>query len=525
MNPEALLAGFFLYLGLLFLLARLGEERGGRLFQSPWTYTLSLGVYATAWTFFGSAGWAATSGPLFLTIYLGPTLALALWPLLHLRLLRLARAHRLTSWADFLYLRYGRDPLLGAVAAGFLVLGLLPYLALQLKAIAQAFLFLSGEVRPLGDVALYTALLLAFFTVLFGTRRLDPTERHRGLVLAVAFEGGVKLFAMLVLGLYALLGHGAEPFREAVRRGLDPLLLPPQGLEGHLAWTGLTFLALLAFLFLPRQFHVAVVENTDEHHLALASWAFPLYLLLLNLPILPLALLGRLHHPEVPPDLYVLAVAREGGAALAFLAFLGGVSAATAMVVVETLALSILVSHHLLAPLLLRRQALGRLLLFRRGTILLILLLAYLYFRLAGEAYALVGMGLISFVAVAQLAPAGLLGLFWQGSTREGARAGLLGGILVWAYTLLLPALVRSGWLPQDLFAALPSFLHPEGLFGVRGLDPVVHGFLASLLANTGLHLLVSLQQPPPRPPAGPGRRRPWPTSWRGSWAPRSGRT
>lgn len=313
----------------------------------------------------------------------------------------------------------------------------------------------------------------------------------------------MKLFAMLVLGLYALLGHGAEPFREAVRRGLDPLLLPPQGLEGHLAWTGLTFLALLAFLFLPRQFHVAVVENTDEHHLALASWAFPLYLLLLNLPILPLALLGRLHHPEVPPDLYVLAVAREGGAALAFLTFLGGVSAATAMVVVETLALSILVSHHLLAPLLLRRQALGRLLLFRRGTILLILLLAYLYFRLAGEAYALVGMGLISFVAVAQLAPAGLLGLFWQGSTREGALAGLFGGILVWAYTLLLPALVRSGWLPQDLFAALPSFLHPEGLFGVRGLDPVVHGFLASLLANTGLHLLVSLQQTPSPPPSG----------------------
>lgn len=174
----------------------------------------------------------------------------------------------------------------------------------------------------------------------------------------------------------------------------------------------------------------------------------------------------------MPPDLYVLAVAREGGAALAFLAFLGGVSAATAMVVVETLALSILVSHHLLAPLLLRRQALGHLLLFRRGTVLAVLLLAYLYFRLAGEAYALVGMGLISFVAVAQLAPAGLLGLFWQGSTREGALAGLFGGILVWAYTLLLPALVRSGWLPQDLFAALPSFLHPEGLLGCGGLTP-----------------------------------------------------
>ncbi|GAA6759711.1 ATP-binding protein [Thermus oshimai] len=489
---SGLLLGLLLYLGLLFLVGLLGEGRGRALVRSPWTYALSLAVYATAWTFFGSVGRAATEGATFLPVYLGPTLVLTLWPFLHLRLLRLARAYRLTSWADLLSVRYGRDPLVGALVAGFLVVGLLPYLALQLKAIAQGFLYLEGESRPLGDVALVVALSLALFAILFGTRRLDPSERHEGLVLAVAFESLVKLFAFLLVGGWVLLKLG-NPFPEALARPeLHPLLLPPEGLGGHLAWVSLTLLSGLAFLFLPRQFHMAVVENQEERHLPQAAWAFPLYLFLINLPVLPLALWGRLRL-EAPPDLYVLALPLSlGSEALAFLAFLGGVSAATAMVIVETLALSVMVSNHLLSPFLLRYRALGSLLFWRRASILLILLLSYLYFRLAGEAYALVAMGLISFVAVAQLAPAGLLGLFWTGSTRQGALAGLLGGMGVWAYTLFLPALARSGWLPEAFLEGPHPLLRPEGLLGVRDLDPVTHGFLASLTLNLALHLLVS---------------------------------
>ncbi|MCS7217898.1 MAG: ATP-binding protein [Thermus sp.] len=491
MSPLFLLLSLLLYLGLLFLVALLGEGRARALAQSPWAYALSLAVYATAWTFFGSVGRAATEGATFLPIYLGPTLVLLLWPFLHARLLQLARAHRLTSWADYLYLRYGH-PLLGPLAAAFLVVGLLPYLALQLKAIAQGFLFLSGEEGPLADVALLTALLLALFTVLFGTRRLDPSERHQGLVLAVAFESLVKLLALLLVGGLVLL-HLGNPFPQAQGK-LNPLLLPPPGLAGHLAWGSLVVLSGLAFLFLPRQFHVAVVENVDPGHLRLAAWAFPLYLLLINLPILPLALWGRLLLPGENPDLYVLALALEGGGPLlAALALLGGVSAATAMVVVEGLALSILISNHLLSPLLLRFRALGSLLLWRRLSILGVLLLAYLYFRLAGEAYALVGMGLISFVAVAQLAPPALLGLFWPGATRQGALAGLLGGMAVWAYTLFLPALARSGWLPLGFLQGPHPLLRPEGLLGVEGLDPVTHGFLASLGLNLALAVGVSL--------------------------------
>ncbi|UZX16691.1 sensor histidine kinase [Thermus sp. PS18] len=493
MNPLLLLLSLFLYLGLLFLVALLGEGRGRFLVQSPWAYTLSLAVYATAWTFMGSVGRAAMEGASFLPIYLGPTLVLLLGPFLHGKLLSLARAHRLTSWADFLYLRFGHG-FLGPLAAAFLVVGLLPYLALQLKAIAQAFLFLRGEEEPLTDIALPTALLLALFAILFGTRRLDPSERHQGLVLAVAFESFVKLLALLLVGGVVLWQLG-NPFpRIQGHPELLPLLLPQEGLTGYLEWASLMVLSGLAFLFLPRQFHVSVVENTDPKHLRLAAWAFPLYLFLINLPVLPLALWGRLLLPEENPDLYVLALPLElGSAPLALLAFLGGVSAATAMVVVESLALSILISNHLLSPLLLRFRALGSLLLWRRISILAVMLLAYLYFRLAGEAYALVAMGLISFAAVAQLAPAGLLGLFWKGATPQGALAGLLGGIVIWAYTLFLPALARSGWLPPFFLEGPHPLLKPEGLLGIRGLDPVTHGFLTSLTLNLALTLGVSL--------------------------------
>ncbi|TBH21457.1 sensor histidine kinase [Thermus thermamylovorans] len=494
MNPFWLLLLLLTYLGLLFLVALFGEGRGRRLAQGPWAYALSLAVYATAWTFFGSVGRAATEGATFLPIYLGPTLVLLLWPFLHLRLLRLAKAYGLTSWADFLAVRFGRDPGLGALVTGFLVVGLLPYLALQLKAIAQGFLFLSGEEAPLADAALLTALALALFAILFGTRRLDPAERHEGLVLAVAFESLVKLLALLLVGGFVLLRLG-NPFPEARGRpDLEALLLFPTDLEAYLSWGALVVLSGLAFLFLPRQFHVSVVENVKEEHLPKAAWGFPLYLFLINLPILPLALYGRLLLPGENPDLYVLALPLTlGGEGIALLAFLGGVSAATAMVIVESLALSIMVSNHLLSPLLLRFRALGSLLLWRRLAILLVMLLAYLYFRLAGEAYALVAMGLISFVAVAQLAPAGLLGLFWKGATRQGALAGLLGGMALWAYTLFLPALARSEWLPEVFLTGPHPLLHPEGLLGIRGLDPVTHGFLVSLTANLALLLGVSL--------------------------------
>ncbi|WP_114312670.1 sensor histidine kinase [Thermus caldifontis] len=493
MSALALFLFLLLYLASLFLVALWGEGRGRGLAQSAHAYAFSLAVYATAWTFFGSVGRAATEGATFLPIYLGPTLVLFLWPFLHGRLLELARSHRLTSWADFLFLRYGPG-ILGPLTALFLVVGLLPYLALQLKAIAQAFLFLSGGKAPLGDVALPTALLLALFAILFGTRHLDPSEKHPGLVLAVAFESWVKLLAFLLVGGFVL-WHLGSPFPRALQDPeLLPLLSPPKGLSGQVAWGSLVALSGLAFLFLPRQFHVSVVENADPGHLRLAAWLFPFYLLLINLPVLPLALWGRTLLPGGNPDLYVLALPLElGSQGVALLAFLGGVSAATAMVIVESLALSILISNHLLSPWLLRWKALGSLLLWRRLSILLVMLLSYLYFRLAGEAYALVAMGLISFVAVAQLAPAGLLGLFWKGATPQGALAGLLGGMALWTYTLFLPALARSGWLPKGFLEGPHPLLHPQGLLGLQGLDPITHGFLASVGLNLALAVGVSL--------------------------------
>ncbi len=454
------------YLALLFGLGLLGERR--RLPPSPWLYVLSLGVYATAWTFYGSVGRAAEAGVLFLPIYLGPTLGLFLWPF-WLKLLRLAQRHRLTSWPDFLSARYGNDRFLGSLSALLLTLGLIPYLALQLKAIAQTFTYLEGS--PGLDPALPTALALGLFAILFGTRRLDPLERHPGLVLAVAFESLVKLVVFLLAAGVVVLHLAGTP--------LPPVPRLEASLEAQFNWTLLTLLALLAFFFLPRQFYVMVVENEDPHHLKAAAWGFPLYLLLLNLPVLPLALLGLALLPGVSPDLYVLALAqRAGGEGLAFLVFLGGFSAATAMVVVETLALSILLSNTLFSPLVLQGRHPGAALLaFRRLSILGLLLLAYLYY-LFSPPKGLVQMGLISFVAVAQLAPAGVLGLFWKEAGRLGALLGLLGGFGVWGYGLFLPALFPG------VFPGLPPW---------PGVDPVAQVTFLSLGINLGLNLLGSL--------------------------------
>ncbi len=466
------------YLALLFALGLWGEGRG-RL-RSPWIYTLSLGVYATAWTFYGSVGRATQEGVGFLPIYLGPTLGLLLWPF-WLKLLRLAKRHRLTSWPDFLSARYGNDRLLGSLAALLLTLGLLPYLALQLKAISQSFIYLQGSTggpqpQPLEDVALYTALALALFTVLFGTRRLDPLERHPGLVLAVAFESLVKLLAFLVVAVFVIW----KVFQLELSLPWETERLAPS-LEDQFNWSMLILLSMLAFFFLPRQFYVMVVENEQEEHLRQAAWAFPLYLWLINLPVLPLSLAGLGLLPGLNPDLFVLALPLHlGSYELALLAFLGGFSAATAMVVVEALALSILISNTLLSPLVLRSplQDPGQILLnLRRVTVVVLLILAYLYFRFSPEA-SLVQMGLVSFVAAAQLAPAGLLGLFWKEAGRLGVLLGLLAGYALWAYGLFLPGL----W-PEVFPGFAPWF---------SGLDPVAQTAFLSLGANLALAVLGS---------------------------------
>ncbi|MFN3494525.1 MAG: ATP-binding protein, partial [Hydrogenophaga sp.] len=421
--------------------------------------------------------------------------------------------------------RYGKSPTLAGLVTLITVVGIVPYIALQLKAIASGYAVLTS---PLGqpavqstdwwsDSTLYVALALAGFTIVFGARHQDSTERHEGMVAAIAFESLVKLVAFLAVGLFVSFGLFASPaalFEQAMAvSDLRQLLQFGQGQPfAYAQWLGLTLLAMLSVIFLPRQFQVMVVENVDEQHLRRAVWAFPLYLFLINLFVLPIAIGGLLHFGPgtMDPETFVLSLPlSQGQLALALFVFVGGLSAATGMVIVEAIAVSTMVCNDLVMPLLLRTRRFGarasgdltRLLLrIRRLAILGILLLGYLYFHLAGEAYALVSIGLISFAAVAQFAPAMLGGMYWKGGTRRGALSGLVLGFVFWAYTLMLPSLAKSGWLhpgflEQGLFGL--AWLKPEALLGLSGLDNLTHSLFWSLLANIGAYTAVSLWRSP----------------------------
>ncbi len=521
----------FAYLGVLFAIAFFADKRadtGRPVIASPYIYSLSLAVYATAWTFYGSVGRAASDGVGFLPIYIGPTLMIALWWVVMRKILRISKQNRITSLADFISSRYGKSALLGGIVTIIAVIGILPYISLQLKAISTSYSILVqypeivmpaqlGAMPIRHDTALSVALILAAFTIAFGTRHLDAAEHHQGMVAAIAFESLVKLLAFLAVGIFVtfvmhdglgdLFGHAyAEPKLRAMMTPLDGVA------GGYASWVWLTILSMMAIMFLPRQFQVTVIENLDEKHLSKAIWLFPVYMLAINVFVLPIAFGGLLRFPDgsVDADTFVLTLPMaEKQELLALLVFIGGLSAATGMVIVETIALSTMVCNDLVMPVLLRLRSLrlnvrrdltGLLLGIRRGAIILILLLGYLYFKLAGEAYALVSIGLISFAAVAQFAPVVLGGIFWKGGTRRGALCGLIAGFAVWLYTLLLPALARSGWLPIGLLEQGPfgiELLKPLQLFGLTGLDQITHAMIWSMIANIGAYVAASLSVSP----------------------------
>jgi Na+/proline symporter/signal transduction histidine kinase len=518
-----IVATSFGYLSLLFAIAWYADRRadaGRSLIANPYIYALSIAVYCTAWTFYGSVGQAASSGPGFLAIYLGPTLMFALGWMVLRKMIRISKVHRITSIADFISSRYGKSHMLGGLVTIIAVIGIMPYISLQLKAVSSSFnvLFFYPRVPAaadavsfplLADTALWVAVTMAAFSILFGTRHIDATEHHEGMVAAIAFESVVKLVAFVAVGVFVtffLFGGFGDLFNQAAERVDIASLMTMEFAATE--WVPLILLAMLATICLPRQFQVIVVENVHESHLAKAIWLFPLYLLLINIFVLPIAFGGLLHFSggRFDADTFVLALPlAENFPALALLAFIGGLSAATGMVIVETVALSTMICNDLVMPVLLRfgrlhlaeRRDLSKLLLnIRRWAIALILLLGYAYFRLIGEAYALVAIGLVSFALAAQFAPAMLIGMYWRGASRRGALAGISAGFVVWTYTLLLPSFARSGWLPEGFVDFGPfgiELLKPYALFGLDGLGHISHSLFWSLLANLGFYVGVSL--------------------------------
>ncbi len=512
----------FCYLGILFAIAYYGDKRadaGRSIISNPYIYTLSIAVYCTAWTFYGSVGRSATTGVGFLPIYLGPTLMAALWWLVLRKMIRIAKVHRLTSIADFISSRYAKDPFIGGIVTIIAVVGILPYISLQLKAVSTSFNVLHTFRNPSqiipptesiwNDTALYVALLMAVFSLLFGTRHIDASERHEGMVAAVAFESVIKLIAFCVAGVFIcfyLFAGPSELVSDAVKSAeLSKLMKMDAVPGGYASWFTLTFLSMMAIMFLPRQFHILVVENVNEEHVKKASWLFPLYLLLINIFVLPISLAGLILFDgwSVDPDTFVLTVPLYANQEfIALFIFLGGLSAATSMAIVASIALSTMICNDLVMPVLLRLKYFQRrdlsnvLLIIRRCSIFGILLLGYAYFRLIGESYALVTIGLVSFAAAAQFAPVILIGIYWRRASRKGAIAGLLAGFAVWAYTLLIPSFAISGWIPESILNPGPfglEFFGPYNLFGLNIFDHITHSVFWSMLANVGLLVGVSL--------------------------------
>lgn len=501
------------YVGVLFTVAYLGDLRGATprwRWARPLIYSLALAVYCSSWTFYGAVGTAARTGLGFLPIYLGPLLMLLFgWRILE-RLVLISGEHRIVSIADFLSSRYGRAPGLAALVAAVALIAAVPYVALQFKAVAMSVEVLApgSDDALFGDPALYVALLLAAFAILFGTRQIDATEHHRGMVLAVALESLVKLLAFVAIGVFALLhlpgdGHLGARVVDAARVVTAPGL--PTGFIAQ------TLIAFTAIICLPRQFHVAVVECQDPADIRPARWLFGGYLIVFSLFVVPITLAGQslLAGSGASPDTYVLALPLAlDQQTLALMAYIGGFSAATGMVIVASVALATMVSNDLVMPLLLRNGVLAegggidrQVLWVRRFTIVALALMAYAYYRGAAAAGdSLARHGLLAFAAVAQFAPALIGGLYWRGASRAGAFAGLLLGALTWAYTLLLPALTQSSeagaaWIAHGPFAL--SWLRPQQLFGLIGWDPLTHGVFWSLLFNVGGLFLVSARRRP----------------------------
>lgn len=508
------------YVLVLFLVAWFGDRlhRRGAYLPTPIVYSLALGVYCTSWTFFGAVGRAASSGWDYLAIYLGPMLVFLLVTHLPARIVAVSKQQSITSIADFIASRYGKAQGIAALASVLALVTVLPYIALQLKAVAGSYSVITGgpgmDVVPdiSADTGLIVAAVLAIFTILFGTRQVDSTESHRGVVLAVAFESAVKLVAFIAVGWWVVFGlfDGPQGLLEASRANDTVMQLYSSATVDH-SFLVLTVISMLAILCLPRQFHVAVVENTGPGDLAMARWAFPLYLAVFTVFVVPIAAAGIITQGGASDaDGFLLSLPMSSGQhGLALLAFLGGFSAATGMVIVATIACSTMLCNEVVMPALVRlrgeevssRPDLARLLIrIRRLLIVGILGLSWVAYRVIGTYGTLASIGLLSFALAAQFGPAMIGGLYWRRATRAGALAGMWAGFVLWIWTLLIPAFVQTGWLPAGLLRDGPfglAWLNPYQLFGLSGLDPVTHGVLFSLGINIALFVGVSLSTAP----------------------------
>lgn len=515
MNNYLLIVIIVVYLAVLFFIAFLGEKKKkSKWVNNPYVYTLSLAVYCSAWTYYGSIGIAANSGINFLTIYLGPVIASPLWILVLRKVIRISKQNKISSIADFISLRYGNNRFLGALVTLICLLGTVPYISLQLKAVSETFEIMSGSANYisttiLDDSTFYVALLLAIFATFFGTQHTDASEKHAGIIASVAFESILKLLFFLIIGIYItffLFNGTTDIYNQIIHVDNFKELTTLSSLEDGFNWLFTIALSFMAIFLLPRQFQVSVLENNREKHLKKAIWLFPLYLLLFNVFVIFIAWAGKITFGVSANEEYytLLLPLKNGHSFLATLVFLGGFSAVISMVVVSTLALSTMVSNNLIIPYgfldkFIKNQTARNtkyIKNIRRISIFTIIIVAYFFYVSFSRELSLYSIGLISFVIIAQLAPSFFIGLFWNRGSSKGAIIGIIIGFCITTYTLILPFTIAA-YTGTNNFTDYGlnriTLLKPYALFGIDFLSPAAHAFFWSMLFNLLSYLVFSI--------------------------------
>ncbi|UTJ05424.1 sodium:solute symporter family transporter [Arcobacter roscoffensis] len=505
---------FSSYMLILFIFAYFLENKRFNFSSQTraYLYSLSLAIYCTAWTYYGSVGKVTSSGIIFLAVYLGPTLIIFLWPIILQRLIKIKNRYKVTSLADLISVRYDKSMLIGAIVSFGTLVGIIPYISIQLKAIIQSIDILTinhhsnfvNENTSTDSIGLLIVFLMTFFTIIFGLRKLDPSERHFGMVFIVAIESIVKLIAILIIGIFVsffLFPDISSILDEASSNGLFKQINSSVGVD-YSSWISILILSMFAVMFLPRQFHISVVENSDISHIKTAMWVFPLYLLLITFFTIPIALAGELISTDhTLSDFYVLTIPLDmNKPILALIAFIGGFSASTSMIMITSMAMAIMVSNYFVLPLIQSSRRLGflkkRLLFIRWIIVTLIIYLSYLFYLFVSKTNLIVNIGLISFTAILQFAPIILGGLFWERANKKGALAALITGFTVWFYTLIIPQFEKSQWISsyiidKGLFGI--ESLKPTALFGLDSFSSIPHAVLFSMIFNISAYIIFSL--------------------------------
>lgn len=493
---------------ILFVIAQWSQSNNSnakKVRTSPHTYALSLAVFCTAWTFFGNIGLSATQAIFPIAIHLGATMTFVfLTPLLK-KMVLLKNEFHSTSIADFISVRYNRSQTLAALISLLSLLGIVPYLTIQLKSIVSSFqLLVTNEETSnvvLANLDVLIVLFMAFFTIIFGVRHLDPTEKHPGIMVALAFESLFKLFALLIAGFWIcyLLNPGILSIFT-----LTASLELQQNMQQLSAqnWFSFILLGAIGIIALPRQFHVSVVECGNTDFIDKAKWLFPLYLLVINIFTLPVALVGLLKElPLASADLWLLSLPLSyNQTSISILVLLGGFAAGTGMIMISAMTLSTMLTNHIMMPAIMHIPRLAQLkryiLQIRWLMVFVILFMSLFYYRVIGDSELIIKIGSISFVACAQFAPALIGGLIWRHGNLNGAITGLIAGAIIWFYSSLLPSVIRSGWLDWSILEQNSGFfywLNPEHFFAIAQASPLTNSLVWSLLINSLCYVGVSL--------------------------------